>query len=146
MQIRRDDVKKRKFRWVSSAELKNGCKAEGWTHLAGVPSETMLLTEGPMKADVIHALTGHAVLAVPGVNALTQLEIMLKQLREQGLKKIMTAFDMDMATNPHVQKGYRQLLLLLDGMGLTFGTYLWDGSYKGLDDYVWEFCLSRKRK
>ncbi len=146
MQIRRDDVKKRKFRWVSSAELKNGCKAEGWTHLAGAPAGTMLLTEGPMKADVIHALTGLAVLAVPGVNALTQLEIMLKQLREQGLKKIMTAFDMDMATNPHVQKGYRQLLLLLDGMGLTFGTYLWDGSYKGLDDYVWEFCLSRKRK
>ncbi len=84
MQIRRDDVKKRKFRWVSSAELKNGCKAEGWTHLAGAPAETMLLTEGPMKADVIHALTGLAVLAVPGVNALTQLEIMLKQLREQG--------------------------------------------------------------
>ena len=27
MQIRRDDVKKRKFRWVSSSELKSGCKA-----------------------------------------------------------------------------------------------------------------------
>lgn len=145
MQIRRDDVKKRKFRWVSSTELKNGCKAEGWTHLAGLPAETMILTEGPMKADVIHALTGLTVLAVPGVNALTQLEIALKRLREQGLKKIMTAFDMDMATNPHVQKGYRRLLLLLDRMGFTFGTYLWDGSYKGLDDYVWEFCLKRNR-
>lgn len=145
MQIRRDDVKKRKFRWVSSTELKNGCKAEGWTHLAGLPAETILLTEGPMKADVIHALTGLTVLAVPGVNALTQLEIALKQLRQQGLKKIMTAFDMDMATNPHVQNGYQQLLLLLDGMGLQFGTYLWDGSYKGLDDYIWEFCLKRNR-
>ncbi len=145
MQIRRDDVKKRKFRWVSSTELKNGCKAEGWTHLAGLPAETILLTEGPMKADVIHALTGLTVLAVPGVNVLTQLEITLKQLRERGLQKIMTAFDMDMATNPHVQKGYRQLLLLLDQMGFRFGTYLWDGSFKGLDDYVWEFCLKRKR-
>lgn len=145
MQIRRDDVKKRKFRWVSSSELKNGCKAEGWTHLAGLPAETILLTEGPMKADVIHALTGLTVLAVPGVNALTQLEIALKQLRERGLQKIMTAFDMDMATNPHVQKGYRQLLLLLDQMGFQFGTYLWDGSFKGLDDYVWEFCLKCNR-
>ena len=145
MQIRRDDVKKRKFRWVSSTELKNGCKAEGWTHLAGLPAETILLTEGPMKADVIHALTGLTVLAVPGVNALTQLEIMLKQLREQGLQKIMTAFDMDMATNPHVQKGYRQLLLLLDHMGFQFGTYLWDGSFKGLDDYIWKFCLKCNR-
>lgn len=145
MQIRRDDAKKRKFRWVSSSELKSGCKAEGWTHLAGPPAKTILLTEGPMKADVIHALTGLTVLAVPGVNALTQLEIALKQLRELGLQKIMTAFDMDMATNPHVQKGYQQLLLLLDQMGFQFGTYLWDGSFKGLDDYVWEFCLKRNR-
>lgn len=145
MQIRRDDVEKRKFRWVSSSELKGGCRAEGWTHLAGLPAGTMLLTEGPMKADVIHALTGLSVLAVPGVNALTQLEIALKQLKELGLEKIMTAFDMDMATNPHVQKGYRQLLLLLDRMGFRFGTYLWDGSFKGLDDYVWEFCLKRNR-
>lgn len=145
MQIRRDDVKKRKFRWVSSSELKNGCKAEGWTHLAGLPAEIMLLTEGPMKADVIHALAGLTVLAVPGVNVLTQLESALKQLREQGLKKIMTAFDMDMATNPHVQKGYRQLLLLLDQMGFQFGTYLWDGSFKGLDDYIWKFCLKCNR-
>ena len=145
MQIRRDDMKKRKFRWVSSTELKNGCKAEGWTHLAGSPDEVILLTEGPMKADVIHALTGQTVLAVPGVNALTQLEITLKQLKERGLQKIMTAFDMDMATNPHVQKGYQQLLVLIDQMGFQFGTYLWDGSFKGLDDYVWEFCLKRKR-
>lgn len=145
MQIRRDDVKKRKFRWVSSAELKSGCKAESWTHFAGFFDKTILLTEGPMKADVIHALTGLTVLAVPGVNALTQLEITLKQLRELGLQKIMTAFDMDMATNPHVQKGYQQLMLLLDQMGFQFGTYLWDGSFKGLDDYVWEFCLKRKR-
>ena len=65
MQIRRDDAKKRKFRWVSSTELKNGCKAEGWTHLAGTSAETMLLTEGPMKADVIHALTGLSVWQSP---------------------------------------------------------------------------------
>lgn len=145
MQIRRDDAKKRKFRWVSSAELKSGCKAEGWTHLAGPSAKTILLTEGPMKADVVHALTGLTVLAVPGVNALTQLEIALKQLRELGLQKIMTAFDMDMATNPHVQKGYQQLFLLLGQMGFQFGTYLWDGSFKGLDDYIWEFCLKRNR-
>ena len=32
LQIRRDNVAKRKFRWVSSTEKKDGCKAEGWTH------------------------------------------------------------------------------------------------------------------
>ena len=34
----------------------------------------MILTEGPMKADVIHTLTGLSVLAIPGVNSLTQLK------------------------------------------------------------------------
>ena len=58
-----------------------------------------------MKADVIHTLTGDTVLAVPGVNALTQLEKALEVLRAQGVEEIKTAFDMDMATNEHVQNG-----------------------------------------
>lgn len=45
-------------------------------------------------------------------------------------------FDMDFATNHHVQNGYNSLLQLLGNMGFTFGTYLWDPRYKGLDDYV----------
>ena len=81
LQIRRDNVAKRKFRWVSSSGRKEGCKAEGWTHLAGPAGPTAILTEGPMKADVIHSLTGMTVLAVPGVNALTQLELTLADLR-----------------------------------------------------------------
>lgn len=145
IKIRRDNAKKRKFRWVSSTELTDGCKAEGWTHLAGPPAPVILLTEGPMKADVIHALTGRTVLAVPGVNALTQLEISLNKLKELGVKEIKTAFDMDMSTNPHVQTGFMNLLRLLAQMELQFGTYLWDGTYKGLDDYVWKFMLQRRR-
>ena len=57
-----------------------------------------------MKADVIHYLTGQTVLAVAGVNALTQLELILPQLHEQGVERIMTAFDMDFMENPHVQR------------------------------------------
>ena len=56
LQIRRDNVEKRKFRWVSSTEKKDGCKAEGWTHLSGPVRSMLVLTEGPMKADVINAL------------------------------------------------------------------------------------------
>lgn len=144
LQIRRDNVSRRKFRWVSSTEMEDGCRAEGWTHLAGAVQSTMLLTEGPMKADVIHALTGMTVLAVPGVNSLTQLQMMLEDLRNEGLLEIKTAFDMDFATNHHVQNGYNSLLQLLGNMGFTFGTYLWDPRYKGLDDYIWECCLQRQ--
>lgn len=145
LQIRRDNVTRRKFRWVSSTNQKDGCGAAGWTHLAGPVRSKIILTEGPMKADVIHALTGFTVLAVPGVNALTQLELALQGLQSEGLEEIKTAFDMDFATNHHVQNGYNELLQLLGGMGFRFGTYLWDARYKGLDDYIWEYCLHKQR-
>ena len=45
----------------------------------------LVLTEGPMKADVINALTGLTVLAVTGVNTLTKLEQTLTELRSEGL-------------------------------------------------------------
>lgn len=144
MQIRRDNAARRKFRWVSSTGRTDGCKAEGWVHIAGEPRNMVLLTEGPMKADVIHYLTGQTVLAVAGVNTLTQLELILPQLHEQGVERIMTAFDMDFMENPHVQGGYRTLVSLLSDAGFRYGTYLWDPRYKGLDDYVWEHCFQRQ--
>ena len=145
LQIRRDNTEKRKFRWVSSTDRKDGCKAEGWAHLAGSVSEQMILTEGPMKADVIHELTGISVIAVPGVNTLTQLKTMLEALRAEGLVSIRTAFDMDFTTNYHVQNGFRNLLSLLDSMGFKFGTYVWDPRYKGLDDFIWESMIEKTR-
>ena len=145
LQIRRDNVAKRKFRWVSSAEKKDGCKAEGWTHLAGAVQSEIILTEGPMKADIIHVLSGSTVLAVPGVNALNQLKLALLRLRGGGLKEVKTAFDMDLLTNIHVQNGYSYLLRLLGEMGFRYGTYLWDPRYKGLDDYIWEHSLEKHR-
>ena len=145
LQIRLDNVEKRKFRWMSSTDRKDGCRAEGWTHFSGTPSETLVLTEGPMKADVIHALSGWSVLAVPGVNALKKLQASLETLRAKGLKRVQTAFDMDMLTNPNVKNGFEELLALLDEMEFTFGTYLWDPRYKGLDDYLWEGKLKKVR-
>ena len=118
LQIRRDNVTRRKFRWVSSVGKNDGCGAEAWAHLAGPPRQTILLTEGPMKADVIHNLTGQTVVAVPGVSSLTHLERMLTYLREMGTTKIMTAFDMDFLSNPNVQNGYNNLVGMLSSMGL----------------------------
>ena len=81
LQIRRDNAEKRKFRWVSSGDRKDGCRAEGWTHLAGEITPVIIITEGPMKADVINALTGMTILAVPGVNTLTHLKAALADLK-----------------------------------------------------------------
>ena len=145
LQVRLDKTEKRKFRWFSSTDRKDGCRSEGWTHLAGEVVETIIITEGPMKADVINALTGYSVLAVPGVQSLKHLEVALSALKERGLKDVMTAFDMDFLMNPHVQNGFDNLLQLLDDNDLTFGTYLWDSRYKGLDDYIWQSVLNKTR-
>jgi len=141
LQVRRDNTERRKFRWVSSSDRHDGCKAEGWTHLAGKINDKILLIEGPIKADVVNYLTGLTALSVPGVNSLTQLTTTLTELRALGVKRIMTCFDMDMMKNYYVQNGYRALLQMLDGMGLEFGTYLWNPYYNGLDDYIWSKCL-----
>lgn len=146
LQIRLDKVEKRKFRWVSSVDRKDGCQAEGCPHLAGLVSESIILTEGVMKADIIHALTGRTVLAVPGVHSLSKLKGTLERLRELGLREIKTAFDMDFIVNHHVQEAMDNLLDLLDEMGFKFSTYIWDSRYKGLDDYIWESKMKKKRQ
>ena len=141
MQIRHDNVQKRKFRWFSSVDRKDGRHAEGWTHIAGPIRSLMLITEGPMKADIIHELSGHSVIAVPGVNSLTQLKDTIIRLRELGVRELMTAFDMDYLTNPNVQKAFADLSSLLGEIGIPFGIYLWNPEYKGLDDYMHAFLM-----
>lgn len=136
LQIRRDNVSRRKYRWVSSAGREDGCAAETWVHCAGRPTPEVILTEGALKADIVHALTGRTAIAVAGVNALNHLEPMLHELSNNGTEKIMTAFDMDFLTNPHVQSGYEHLAATLNRTGLRYGTYVWDPAYKGLDDFV----------
>lgn len=143
LQVRRDYAKSGKFRWISSVGKQDGCKAECWTHTIGSPSEMVLLTEGPMKADIVNHLTGMTVVSVPGVNSLNHLRETLRYLQSHGTVQIMTAFDMDYLKNPHVRDGYYNLASLLAEMGLAYGTYLWDPKYKGLDDYVWHCCQAK---
>ena len=137
IKVRLDNVARRKFRWLSTAEMPDGCKAEAWAHVAGDAQDTILLIEGPLKADIVHYLTGMTLVAVSGVGSLTHLQQTLTVMQEQGVRKVMTAFDMDMMTNCHVQKDFRKLAAMLQEMGFQFGTYLWDTRFKGLDDYVW---------
>lgn len=145
LQIRLDNTQKRKFRWISSTDRPDGCRAQSWVHVVGSVRSTMLLTEGFMKGDIINCLGKASVVAISGVNALTHLEITLEALIGLGLNEIKICFDMDFMTNPNVQQGYRNLCDLLERLKLRYGTYLWDPIYKGLDDYLWEKCYQRKR-
>ncbi len=59
---------------------------------------------------------------------------------------VMTAFDMDYLSNPNVQSGYGNLVNALNEFGISYGTYLWDPQYKGLDDYIWQFCYRQNKQ
>ena len=106
----------------------------GGTQAPGAPDG------GPYESRCDHFLTGQTVLAVAGVNSLSQLKPALEKLQAAGMEKVMTAFDMDYLINPHVRAGQENLAHLLDQCGISYGTYLWDPRYKGLDDYIWG-CL-----
>ncbi len=145
LKIRLDNVVKRKFRWISSVDREDGCPAETFVHIAGPIRPTILLIEGPMKADIVHALTGFTVVAAPGVHALGHLQEFLKELYQSGVREIRTVFDMDMLINPHVTSGYNNLMNLLNEMNFRYSTYLWDPRFNGLDDYVWEYLYKKQR-
>jgi hypothetical protein len=137
LQIRRDNAQKRKFRWVFQRELPGGLPRRGLDAFRWPCARKILLIEGPLKADVVHRITGQTVLAVPGVNALTQLEQTLLELRGLDVRHVMTAFDMDFLRNFYVQSGYAALTQTLVRLGFHYGTYLWNPNYNGLDDFVW---------
>lgn len=142
-QIRLDHKMKKggKFLTFSSVDELDGAKGENWCHLVGPVRENILLIEGYMKADIVHHFTGQTVLAIPGVTSLPHLENALKDLTAQGVRHVMTCFDMDYLKNWHVESAYRNLVALLGKQDITFGTYLWVPDHNGLDDYIWEFCL-----
>ncbi len=96
-----------------------------------------------MKADIVHYFTGQTVLAIPGVTSIQHLESVLKELIGLGVKHVMTCFDMDYMRNWHVEGAYGKLREMLGGLNLTFGTYVWDPAYNGLDDYIWQFWMNK---
>ena len=143
--IRLDEKLKRggKFLTFSSTDKPDGAGAENWCHIVGSVQPEILLIEGYMKADIVHHFTGRTVLAIPGVTSTQPLTAALKELSGLGVRRVMTCFDMDYMKNWHVENAYRKLLQLLSGLDITFGTYLWDPAYNGLDAYIWGFCMKR---
>lgn len=74
---------------------------------------TVLLTEGPLKADVASHLYGTPAffIAIPGIlNTKELYEKFIPILKEAGIKKIYNALDMDRLTNPNVRRGSKTIV------------------------------------
>lgn len=97
MQIRADRPHKdRKYIWLSSSGYHMGVTSGSPVHFVGNEGEeTVFVTEGPLKADLAHALSGRTFVAVAGVNLYHNLPPVIERLKAGGTKLLYEAYDMD---------------------------------------------------
>ncbi|MBQ1735988.1 MAG: hypothetical protein II038_14170 [Lachnospiraceae bacterium] len=88
----------------------------------------VLLTEGPLKADVIASLSRDpvVVIAIQGINVTSCLDPILEWLKSNDVKKIYCCLDMDRITNKNVRSGSVALRKLLMSRGFKFPAMCWD--------------------
>ncbi|PGY28069.1 DUF3854 domain-containing protein, partial [Bacillus cereus] len=154
--------KGQKYLWLSSANKNQGTGAGGSenplpVHVA-VPSshlkhwnsgtlhqtKSVMITEGPMKADLIADLiperfnkaelieVGTTVLAIPGVNA---WRITMPVLKDMGVENVYLAFDADLVENQKVRKALIDFATELKRVGYNVIIAAWNPTQgKGLDD------------
>lgn len=149
-QLRNDNPNdpKRKYIWMSTDGDKNGTKCFSYVHFAmdfinnkAVFGDEVILTEGPLKADIAHYFSKQPFIAVAGVNALTELDKVLFLLKEGGVKKILVAYDMDYLTNTNVKKAESTLYAMIRQHGMSVDRLTWDTRYKGIDDYLYSLAM-----
>lgn len=97
VQIRLDrPYEGRKYMWFSSINYPMGASSGSPIHLAGMPGDKIaFVTEGPLKGDIAHALSGRTFVCVPGVNQYANLPVFLEEMKGLGTKYIYEAYDMD---------------------------------------------------
>lgn len=148
--------KEKKCNWLSSTGLLKGTKIPAYCHYACdfvynlemrriiplIKNNKITVTEGGMKGDIVHILTGESVIALPGIYALKEFEKELPFLKEIGVEWIEDAFDMDYLTNEDVCKQRNVLKELVESYGFKYTMRKWNvkadnhPDLKGLDDYL----------
>lgn len=133
-----------KYLPFSSTSKPMGVTSGSPIHFVGDPSSRVVyVTEGALKADVAHALTGRTFAATMGVNNITGMDELFAFLRRNGTAEIIEAEDMDKYSNPNVSRGASKVHELAAKNGLTCRRLVWNPNYKGIDD--WQLALHQKK-
>lgn len=135
LQVRLDFGSKR-YLWFSSHDKPCGTRAYAWIGVSGVPSKTVIITEGALKADIAHYLSRFTFVSVPGVNSIRGIE---QVLRDLDAKRVYIAFDMDMSEKVRkiVLEARKKLEKVLLQNGFDVRIKEWDRCLgKGIDDYL----------
>ena len=150
-----------KCTWFSSGGCRGGCgvqadinfscdfKFDKKTGKQWIYSKNhkIVLTEGTMKADLVHCLEPDIpVMSVAGVNNTTYLEKTLGYLKKLGIDTVILAYDMDYKSNPNVQNALEKTRQMIEQSGMNYKNWTWDTTVeidgkkydllKGLDDYL----------
>lgn len=130
------DAEQPRYTYVSSG--RTGPRALASVHVPPAALElrpaALVVTEGELKAAVATALSGRAVVSIPGVgNWRRGVEL----ARVWGADAVAVAFDADASTNPDVARHLRDFLSALAAEGFTPKLLQWPASAgRGLDDVL----------
>ena len=139
LQVRLDNPPKDKgkYIWFSSSYKDSGVSSGSPYHITNAPkTDTLFLTEGGLKADIAHSLSGETFMAVAGVTQLKKMPQYLSEMKELGIKRIVDCFDSDCVFNESVEKSRQKLMRIVLGCGMSYSRLSWDSKYKGIDDYM----------
>lgn len=129
-----------KYIWLSSSGKPKGTSSGSPVHFVGDSNAGVVyVTEGFLKSDVAHYLMNRTFVATAGANNTAQLEVLLKQLADNGTHTIIEAEDMDKYRNQAVNKGALKLYELAKKYGMECRGLNWNPNYKGIDD--WQLAL-----
>lgn len=138
-----EDKEGAKYVWLSSAGKPMGTSSGSPVHIAGNPNARVVyVTEGILKADVSHILMNRTFAGIAGISNLSQLELLLAYLAENGTEVIVGAPDLDRFRNENVSRAVTKMSILVRKYGMDFRLLFWNPNYKGVDD--WQLAVKRK--
>lgn len=119
--------------WFSSEGRPGGSSSGSPLHYTGGKGK-VCVTEGPLKADVAHHLSGLPFVGAGGVHATKDVPELLKLL---GASDVLVAFDADQFTNQNVRRALQDFLQELKRCGFRAQSLSWPRNLgKGIDDVL----------
>lgn len=149
LQIRCNRASGKRYIWFSSRKYNEGTRAKSWAHIARGHKEFLIITEGPLKADVASYFSGATFIGVPGVNAIQGIVEAINSIPRKYRQQIYVAYDMDLKTNIHIKNAQKKLLTLLkENFPKTkIHPLNWPLDHgKGIDDYYYYLATTKEQK
>lgn len=135
-----------RFRWFSTGGeyYENGTGISSYIHVVGdIKCDTLHLTEGPMKADIASYLAGGELFI--GLTGVQNVRYLAEVVRALHPKRIVECIDMDVRTNPHVQRAQSKIRSICMPLCEDYRTFTWPKEQKGIDDWLLFEKLKRER-